>query len=177
MARLTEGRYPATVYSTALGELDNDNKTPYLLITFEINRGAPQEEPQGRMSYYGWMTENSAQYTADALRALGWDPKAHGYDFGLLDMGEETPIKGAECEVVLQNREMRDGDDKPRLEVRFINSAGGSGRPKHRLPENRRAALFKSMQSWDAGGEEGSAVATTQPPADAAAPSGKKVPW
>lgn len=176
MAKLIPGTFPAVVVSTQLGETDNDNATPYLLITFDINNEGKPDDPKGRMSHSGWLTEGAAQYTMKALADLGWDPREKGYDsiFNELDKGEDSPLVGAECDLVL---DMDEYQGERRLRIKFINRKGGGVRKA--LNEDAKRRLAATLSAWDVREEEEGGGA---PPAEAGGggeekPKTEEVPW
>jgi hypothetical protein len=90
--------------------------TPGVCIEFDV-------ENQGMISYFGYITDRSWEYTDKALKALGFDVSQHGGDIGLIDGTDLLANKRAF--IVCDEDTLEDG--KVIMKVQWVNSIDGGG--------------------------------------------------
>lgn len=123
------GTYTAQVVSTALGE-SKSSRSPQVVVEFE------DQATGDRIVAYLSCKDNAWQYTEQALRTMGWDAAARGYQFEELNE-EPSPIAGSTVDIVVE-METYNGRTDPR--VRWINEVGSA--PGMRRMESSEAATF-----------------------------------
>lgn len=112
-------RVDARVVRVDMGEPENDGDMPHIGIVFDYEG----EERKGRITHYRYFSDKALPYTEADLVTLGWDPTRNGWAIDDL-VGENQPLAGAECSLVLR---MEEYHGKSRLKVKFVNARGGGG--------------------------------------------------
>src|SRR5204862_6633451 len=85
--------------------------------------------------------------TEKALRALGWDPAEHDYQLDALNPHDpyDTPIKGAEAQLVLEHEDDNEGGQ--RIRIRWVNSLGGGLVVKERMEAGEATAFSQNLRA------------------------------
>ena len=99
------------------------------------------------MTWYGFFSERAWETTEKALRALGWDPVEHDYQFDALSPGDpmDTPLAGAEASLVIEQED--DGEGGCRTRIRWVNSPGGALAVKERMEPGEAAAFSDDLRA------------------------------
>lgn len=137
------GRYQATVTASALGKAQMGSEQ--LAIGLDVHLGdEAQSQP---MTWYGYFSDKAWPITEKALKALGWNPAEHDFRLDELNPAEptETPLKGAECTVVIEDDPTE--SDPDRVVVRWINGSGGGIALKERMDGATASAFTGSLRS------------------------------
>jgi len=137
------GRYLGTVTSSCLGRAGNG--TEQLAIGFDVHLGVEQQSVP--MTWYGFFTDRAWETTEKALRALGWDPTEHDYQLDALNPQDpyETPIRGAQAQLVLEHED--DGEGGQRIRIRWVNSVNGGLVVKERMDPGSAAEFSQTLRS------------------------------
>ena len=137
------GRYLGTVTSSCLGRAGNG--TEQLAIGFDVHLGVEQQSVP--MTWYGFFTDRAWETTEKALRALGWDPTEHDYQLDALNPQDpyETPIRGAQAQLVLEHED--DGEGGQRIRIRWVNSVNGGLVVKERMDPGAAAEFSQTLRS------------------------------
>ncbi|MCE9637712.1 MAG: hypothetical protein K8T90_18590 [Planctomycetes bacterium] len=137
------GRYIGTVTSSCLGRAGNG--TEQIAIGFDVHLGVDQQSVP--MTWYGFFTDKAWETTEKALRALGWDPAEHDYQLDALNPQDpyDTPIKGAEAQLVLEHED--DGEGGQRIRIRWVNSVNGGLVVKERMDPGTAAEFSQTLRS------------------------------
>lgn len=137
------GRYIGTVTSSCLGRAGNG--TEQIAIGFDVHLGVDQQSVP--MTWYGFFTDRALETTTKALRVLGWDPDERDYRFDELNPADpyDTPIKGAEAQLVLEHEE--DGEGGQRIRIRWVNSPNGGLVVKERMDAGAAAEFSQTLRS------------------------------
>lgn len=137
------GRYLGTVTSSCLGRAGNG--TEQLAIGFDVHLGVDQQSVP--MTWYGFFTDKAWETTERALRALGWEPSEHDYRLDELNPADpyDTPIKGAQAQLVLEHED--DGEGGQRIRIRWVNSVNGGLVVKERMDPGTAAEFSQTLRS------------------------------
>src|SRR5262245_12579919 len=137
------GRYMGTVTSSCLGRAGNG--TEQIAIGFDVHLGVEQQSVP--MTWYGFFTDRAWETTEKALRALGWDPAEHDFRLDELNPQDpyETPIKGAEAQLVLEHED--DGEGGQRIRIRWVNSPNGGLVVKERMEAGEASAFSQNLRA------------------------------
>lgn len=106
------GKYNAKVTAISFGRASTGNEQ--IAIQFEILDGEFAGE---NIAYLGTFTENSIEYTTNALRAVGW----LGDDLSELP-GLAADGKLSEAQIVVRHEEY---EGQMRARIKFVNPPGG----------------------------------------------------
>lgn len=119
------------------------------------------EEVSGsdRITAFLYFTERSMKHTVKSLSNLGFDARASGFDFSLLD-GDDSPILGAEADFDCAFEEY-DGTD--RLKVKWINRPGQTGGAARRMSDDERRKFAARMRTTYSGGAAPAAPRPAEP--------------
>jgi len=164
---LRPGTYNAYVTEAYLGKSRNKG-TPQLEIRFQL-----EGDSAPFIWAYRYFTDNGWQYLEKELKAMGWDPRAHDYDFEKLDTKKDndgrivrhSALAENPCwvQIVVQDETYTDdqGVSRTSTKVRFINEI----RVREEMPEQekktfltdlRKRMIAASGQSHNAGRQPGS---------------------
>jgi hypothetical protein len=137
------GRYIGTVTSSCLGRAGNG--TEQIAIGFDVHLGVDQQSVP--MTWYGFFTDKAWETTERALKALGWDAHEHDYRLDALNPADpyETPIKGAEAQLVLEHED--DGEGGQRIRIRWVNSLNGGLVVKERMDPATAAEFSTTLRA------------------------------
>lgn len=119
-----EGRFVAKVTAAELGQVDNENQTPYVQMNFDTDEGSIT----GRV----WLSEAAFERSLKVLKdCFGFDGNFENLD----------PIVDQECSITTEFEEYeKDGETKKSLRVKWINPKGG---PK--MEEGARKSLAQRL--------------------------------
>lgn len=124
---LPVGKYfaVAVMDESFFGELDNQNRTPYVQVGFRVIEGPHKDEI---MSQRFFLSEGAAKYTIASLRNAG-----AVFPGGAID--DLTGLGTKRCEIVVQPQKPKPGETESKyVEIRFVNdpdasSSGGKAAP------------------------------------------------
>lgn len=152
---ITAGRHRGHVTSAALGLTESGKDQ--IAITFRF----PECEDRS-MTWYGYFTDGAFETTSKALKALGYDLEASGFDVDPLEgEGANTAIYNAEASLVVEMEEAQ-GEFSARLRIRWVNSVGGVKNP---LDEAARRGLSAGLRARFGSGGGSKPVRPQSPPA------------
>jgi hypothetical protein len=126
-------RHDAVARQAACGEIENEKRTPYVGILFELVDGPRAGETY---TWKGWLTDRAAESTIKAMRAAGWKGSTFADLSGIGDI---------KCQLVLGPKEH---NGKVYTEVIFVNRIGGDLRIGKKLDDssvNRLSSMFDAF--------------------------------
>lgn len=119
-----ERTFECKVRGSYLGALDGGKE--YVEVLFDEVNGA------GEQAKKLWLTDAGWQHAEKCLKILGWDAEARDYQFEELGRGDESPIAGAACEIVVIAEASQDGS-RVYNNVAFVNAVGGGRAPREKM--------------------------------------------
>lgn len=127
MSNELNGKYLARAVEWAFGEAKTGNHQ--IAVVFELT------ETDGRITWFGSLTEKAAPYTMKAMRAMGWDND---------DVTNATGLAGYEVELVIAREEY---NGELRSKVQFVNKPGVGGLRPTQLDEAAKRAFAARMKA------------------------------
>lgn len=122
-----EGRFNAKVIDAELGELQNENKTPYLLLKFDTSEGSVF----GRV----WLSEKAFDRSLETLKECF----NFAGNFDALDL-----LVGLECSITTEYEEYQTDEGlQQTLRVKWINPKGS----KAQMDEGARESLARKLSA------------------------------
>lgn len=141
---ITPGRYLATATGSAIGRAKSG--TEQIAVGFDVHVEDPETKQQSamHMTWFGFFTDATLETTDKALAALGFDATVRDISELNPEVPEDSPIVGAEVEVVLQHKEDLDGNQ--RLEIRWVNRKGGGVAMKDRMEATEAKSFAANLR-------------------------------
>jgi len=160
----TPGDWPAYVLEAYLGKSAKKG-TPELRILFQCS-----DEHGPKVWAYRYFTDGTAEYLVKELKAMGWDPAEHDYDFDQLEtvrdpetnaIVRDSALCGTWVSIVVKEEEY---EGKTQTKVAFINSAT----VREEMPAEERKTFLADLRKR--------MIAVGGAPKKAKQPNGKKPP-
>lgn len=166
------GTYAATVTGSALGRTSGGKEQIAVSLDVHVNDRESGQMYPVQMTWYGFFTDAALQTTDKALAALGFDATQRDISELGPEQPHESPIVGAECEVVVEIERSDEYGDRPK--IRWLNRRGGGLVMKERMDAVSAKAFGASLRSRllavRGPGASRSAAAPAPPQRPAAAP-------
>lgn len=132
-----EKTFECRVHASYLGSMQSGKE--FVEVCFTEKNGL------GHQSKKLFLTEAGWEHAKKSLAILGWDAEANGYRFELLGDGEDSPLVGAECEIVIRAEPEQNGE-RIFNNVAFINAIGGGGAPREKMASDEAKKFADSIR-------------------------------
>lgn len=137
---LPVGKYfaVAVMDESSFGELDNQNRTPYVEVGFRVIEG---EHKGAVMHQRFFLSEAAAKYTIQNLRNAG-----AVFPGGAID--DLTGLGTKRCEIVVQQQKPKPGETESKyVEIRFVNDPDAAGKSAAPLTDKARNDLRQRLRA------------------------------
>lgn len=137
---LPVGKYfaAAVLDESFFGELDNQNRTPYVEVAFKVIEGEHKGEVM-RQRFF--LSENAAPYTIKNLRNAGAE-----FPGGAID--DLTGLGTKRCEIVVQQQRPKPGETESKfVEIRFVNDPDAAPAKAAPLTDKARMDLRARLRA------------------------------
>jgi len=137
---LPVGKYFAVAVAdeSFFGELDNQNRTPYVEVAFRVIEGEHKDEI---MSQRFFLSEAAAKYTIRNLQAAG-----AVFPGGAID--DLSGLGTKRCEIVVQPQKPKPGETESKyVEIRFVNDPDARSATSAPLSDKTRMDLRSRLRA------------------------------
>lgn len=107
MSDRLNGKYLARAVEWEFGIADNEKKTPFMKVEFNVT------DLDERITWFGWLSEAAAPRTMEGMRYCGWDND---------DVTAPTGMNAHEIELVIEPETYK---GKTQSRVKYVNRAPG----------------------------------------------------